>query len=288
MALVRREDPYWPAFFDELGRLGFVEGQNLRIEGRWSMREEDAPEVASALAGMAVDAILPGGPGRTRAAQKATRNIPILTAGDDVLLAGLVDSLAHPGGNTTGISILATELDGKRHELLTDLVPAERHIAALADPGVTAPEQLRALEDAARKHGIELSVHLASKPEEIVPAIEAARGSGAQALNVLAASLFNANRRLIIERTVTLKLPAIYQWPEMAEVGRLAAYGPNYNKLGRQLAHKLAKLLQGTKPADLPVEQPDKFELVINLRTAKAIGLQVPPPLLDLADEVIE
>jgi putative ABC transport system substrate-binding protein len=144
------------------------------------------------------------------------------------------------------------------------------------------------LEDAARKHGIELSVHLASKPEEIVPAIEAARGSGAQALNVLAASLFNANRRLIIERTVTLKLPAIYQWPEMAEVGRLAAYGPNYNKLGRQLAHKLAKLLQGTKPADLPVEQPDKFELVINLRTAKAIGLQVPPPLLDLADEVIE
>jgi putative ABC transport system substrate-binding protein len=112
MALVRGS--YWPAFFDELGRLGFVEGQNLRIEGRWSMREEDAPEVASALAGMAVDAILPGGPGRTRAAQKATRNIPILTAGDDVLLAGLVDSLAHPGGNTTGISILATELDGKR------------------------------------------------------------------------------------------------------------------------------------------------------------------------------
>jgi len=154
-----------------------------------------------------------------------------------------VESLAHPGVNTTGISILATELDGKRQELLTDLVPAARHIAALADPGVTRPEQLRALEDAARKQGIELSVYLASKPEEILPAIEAARASGAQALNVLASTLLNANRRPIIERAAALKLPAIYQWPDMAEAGGLAAYGPNFNKIGRQRARQLVKLL---------------------------------------------
>ena len=196
-----------------------------------------------------------------------------------------MESVAHPGGNTTGMSILATELDGKRQELLTDLVPTARQIAALAAAGVTPPEQLRALEDAARKHGIELSVHLASKPEEIVPAIEEARGSGAQALNVLAATLLNANRRLIIERAAAFKLPAIYQWPDMAEAGGLAAY---FNKLGGQRARQLVKLLQETKPADLPVEQPDKFELAINLRTARAIGLEVPAALLDLADKVIE
>jgi len=288
MAIIRREEGNWPASFDELARLGFVEGQNLRIEGRFSMPNEDAPEVAAALAGMALDAILTGGAWDTRAAQKATRTIPIQTVSDDVLQEGLVESLAHPGGNTTGISILATELDGKRQELLTDLVPTARQIAALAAAGVTPPEQLRALEDAARKHGIELSVHLASKPEEIVPAIEEARGSGAQALNVLAATLLNANRRLIIERAAAFKLPAIYQWPDMAEAGGLAAYGPNFNKLGGQRARQLVKLLQETKPADLPVEQPDKFELAINLRTARAIGLEVPAALLDLADKVIE
>ena len=123
MAIIRREEGNWPASFDELARLGFVEGQNLRIEGRFSMPNEDAPEVAAALAGMALDAILTGGAWDTRAAQKATRTIPIQTVSDDVLQEGLVESLAHPGGNTTGMSILATELDGKRQELLTDLVP---------------------------------------------------------------------------------------------------------------------------------------------------------------------
>jgi len=260
----------------------------LRIEGRFSMRDGDASEVAAALTAVGVDAILTGGPQSTRAAQKATRTIPILAVSDDLLLEGLVGSLAHPGGNTTGISILATELDGKRQELLTDLFPAARHIAALADPSVTAPEQLRALQDAARTHNIELSIHFVSTPEEIPGAIEAAQAADAQALNVLAAALLNANQRLIVERTATLKLPAIYQWPEIAESGGLAAYGPNFNKLGRQRARQLVKLLQGTKPADIPVEQPDKFELVINLRTAKEIGLVVPPALLDLADKVIE
>jgi putative ABC transport system substrate-binding protein len=284
----RREDASYAALFDELRRLGFVEGQNLQVVGRSPVRDEEAPEVAAMLVAAGVDAILTGSYPRTRAAQKATRTIPILTIDDDLVLHGLVSSLAHPGGNTTGISILATELDGKRQELLTELVPAARHIAALADPGQTAPEQLRALEGAARARGIELSIHLAAKPEEIVPAIDAAQASGAQALNVLAASLFNANQRLIIERTGTLELPAIYQWPENAEAGGLAAYGPRSTEVTRQRARQLVKIFRGAKPADIPVEQPDKFELVINLRTAKAIGLEVPPGLLDRADKVIE
>jgi putative ABC transport system substrate-binding protein len=183
---------------------------------------------------------------------------------------------------------MATELDGKRQEMLTELVPAARHIAALADPGVTAPEQLHVLEDAARARGIELSIHPAAKPEEIAAAIGAAQASGAQALNVLATPLFQANQRLIIERTTALELPAIYQWPEIAEAGGLAAYGPRQTAGARQRARQLIKILRGAKPGDIPVEQPDRFELVINLRTAKAIGLEVPPALLGRADKVIE
>jgi putative ABC transport system substrate-binding protein len=178
--------------------------------------------------------------------------------------------------------------DGKRLELLMDLVPAAGHIAALADPSATAPAQLQALQDAARKRGIELSIHLAAKPEAIVPAIDAAKASGAQALNVLAASLLNANQQVIIDRTATLKLPAIYQWPETAEAGGLAAYGPRFIEMYRQRARQLVKILRGAKPGDIPVEQPDKFELAINLKTAKALGLTVPQSLLARADEVIE
>jgi putative ABC transport system substrate-binding protein len=279
---------YTTWLFDEMRRSGFVEGQNLQIDGRFSVRNEEAPEVAAMLVAAGVDAILTGGYPRTRAAQKATRTIPILTIDDDLVLHGLVSSLAHPGGNTTGIGILATELDGKRQELLMELVPVARHIAALADPGQTAPEQLRALQDAARMRGIELSIHLAAKPEEIAPAIALAQASGAQALNVLAAPLLDANRTLILDRTATLKLPAIYQWPEIAEAGGLAAYGPRFTEVYRQIARQLVKIFRGAKLADIPVEQPDKFELVINLQTAKAIGLEVPPAMLDRADKVIE
>jgi putative ABC transport system substrate-binding protein len=288
MSMNPREDANYVAMFDELRRSGFVEGENLQVLGRFSMRAEEAPEVAATLVAAGVDAVLTGGAPITRVMQKATRTIPILAGADDLVLSGLVSSLAHPGGNTTGISFLATELDGKRLELLTQLVPAAHHIGALADPGITAPEQLRAMEEAARARGIDLSIHLVAKPEEIAAAIDAALASGARALNVLATPLLDANRRLVIERTGTLKLPAIYQWPEIAEAGGLAAYGPRQTTGARQRARQLVKIFRGAKPADIPVEQPDRFELVINLQTAKAIGLDVPPALLDRADEVIE
>ena len=250
---------------------------------------EEALEIAAALATSKVDAIVAGSNNSTRAAQKATRTIPIVTVADDLVLAGLVSSLAHPGGNTTGVSILATELDGKRQELLIELVPEARRMAALADPNATAPEQLRALQDAAQLRGIELSTHIASTAEEIIPALNAAQMAGAQALNVLASGLFNLNSQLIIDRTAVLRLPAIYQWPEIAEAGGLVAYGPRYAEIYRQpVARQLAKIFLGVKPADLPVEQPTKFELIVNLKTAKALGLTISPSLLARADEVIE
>jgi putative tryptophan/tyrosine transport system substrate-binding protein len=283
-----REDPSIVVLFDELRRSGFVEGQNLRVEGRFSVRDEETSEAAARLVAAGVDAIWTGGYPRTRAAQEASRTVPIVTVADDLVLSGLVTSLAHPGGNTTGVSILAPELDGKRLELLAELLPAARHIAVLADPRISRPEQLRALENAALMRGIELSVHLATKPQEIVPAIEAALASGAQALNVLATPLFNANWQLILERTGTLKLPAIYQWPETAEAGGLAGYGPRLTEVNRQRARQLVKIFRGTKPTDIPVEQPTRFELAVNLRTAKAIGLTVPRSFLDRADQVIE
>ena len=234
------------------------------------------------------DAILTGGAWDTRAAQKATRTNPDSDR-QRRCLAGGIGGIPRPSRREYHRDEHSRDRARRQAAGAADgSGPTARQIAALAAAGVTPPEQLRALEDAARKHGIELSVHLASKPEEIVPAIEEARGSGAQALNVLAATLLNANRRLIIERAAAFKLPAIYQWPDMAEAGGLAAYGPNFNKLGGQRARQLIKLLQETKPADLPVEQPDKFELAINLRTARAIGLEVPAALLDLADKVIE
>jgi putative tryptophan/tyrosine transport system substrate-binding protein len=203
--------------------------------------------------------------------------------------SGLVSSMAHPGGNTTGLSLLATELDGKRQELLIELIPGVRHIAALADANQTPSRQLQELEDAARAHGVELTVQQITKPEEVGSAIDAAKAAGAAALNVLASPILFSQRQLILERTAALRLPAMYQWPETAEEGGLAGYGPHLVQLYRDvLSRQLIKLLQGVKPADIPIEQPTRFELAINLKTAKALGLTVPPNLLDLADKVIE
>jgi len=185
--------------------------------------------------------------------------------------------------------MLATELDGKRQEILIEMVLGARRIAALADSNTTAPRQLQALQDGARAQGGELSIHQVATPEEITGAIDAAKAEGAAALNVLASPLFFGQRRLIIERAAALRLPAIYSVPEIAEEGGLAAYGPRLVQLNRDIvSRQLVALLRGTKPADLPVEQPTIFALVINLKTAKALGLTIPQSILALADEVIE
>jgi len=277
------------AFFDELRRLGFVEGQNLTVDARgFAARSEQFPELAAALVDSSVDALVCGGEAAIRAAQRATQTIPIVGITDDMVGSGLVQSLAKPGGNTTGISIFAPELDGKRMEILIELVPNGRRMATLADAGTTTPTQLQALQDVARTRGVDLSIHRVGKFDEVVDAIEEAKQSGATSLNVLATPLLNTSRQIIIERTSALRLPAIYQWPETVKEGGLAAYGPSFAQVGRQNAEQLAKVLRGAQAADLPVQQPTKFELVINLKTARALGLKVPPTLLARADEVIE
>ena len=283
----QRNAPHWVAFFEELRKNGFVEGVNLSIVDGFNAPLDRAETLATALVGARPDAIMTAG-ALTKVVQRATQTIPILTVSDDLLAEQAVASLAHPGGNTTGISILATELDGKRQEILLEAVPLARRLALLVDPAVTAPHQLDALQDIAKARGITVSAHKAANSVEIMPAIDAAVAAGAQALNVLASSLFNRYRPQIIERMAAIRIPAIYQWPEMAEEGGLIAYGPRFVGLYPQHALQTIKVLKGTKPADIPVEQPTKFELVINLQTATALGLTIPPALLGRADEVIE
>jgi putative tryptophan/tyrosine transport system substrate-binding protein len=285
-----RSSPQYDALYEELRRQGFIEGQNLVVDPRgYGLRNDQLPQVAVGLVDAQVDVIFAGGNAGIRAAQHATATIPILGFTDDMVGSGLVSSMAHPGGNTTGVSMLGTELNGKRQELLIELIPGVRRIAALADTNTTVPNQLQPLQDAARGRGIELTVHQVAKPEEISGAIDAAKAEGAAGLNVLASPLWNTHYQLIFERTAALRLPAMYQFPETAEQGGLAGYGPRLRQLFRDVvSRQLIKLLQGAKPADLPVEQPERFELVINLNTAKALGLMIPPNLLDLADKVIE
>ena len=285
-----RDAPHHVAFFDELRRLGFIDGQNLAVDvGGYSLSVERFAGHAADLVKGQVDVILATGDEAVRNAQRATTTIPILAITDDMVGQGLVHSLAKPGGNTTGITILASELDGKRQEILIEAVSGLRRIAALVDSNTTTPSQLRVLEDAARARGVELSIHQVAWREEIGSAIDAAKAAGAGALNVLASTLLFNSRAFIFKRVEALRLPAVYQFPEMAEQGGLIAYGPPLVPLFREImSRQLAKLLRGSKPADLPVEQPTKFELVINLKTARALGLEIPSNLLGRADKVIE
>jgi putative ABC transport system substrate-binding protein len=213
---------------------------------------------------------------------------PLVVLADDMVRAGLVETLAHPGGNVTGVSILATELDSKRLQILLELLPGTNRIGALIDPKTTAADQIERLVAAGRALSVELSIFRAAVSEEIGPAIEAAVKGRVQALNVLASAFFNANRAMILKQVAEARLPAMYQWPDYGAEGALVCYGPRLEDLYRQAAGVLRKVLSGTRPADIPVEQPTKIELVLNTNTTKALGLVVPSSLLLRADEVIE
>jgi putative tryptophan/tyrosine transport system substrate-binding protein len=290
LALTPGASPWYVAFFDELQRAGFIEGQNLSVDRQgYSLRAEQLAEHAAELVKAQKDVIFAAGNAAIRAAQQATKTIPILAITDDMVGSGLVRSLVRPEGNTTGLSILATELDGKRQEILLEAVPGVRRMAALADGGTTSPQQLQVLQEAARTRGVELSIHVVRSPEEIASAIDNAKNSGAEALNVLATPLLFNDRKLILERVAALRLPAIYQWTEIGEEGGLLCYGPSIVQVYREiLARQLIKLLRGAKPAELPIEQPTRFALVINLRTAQATGHEIPAALVLRADRVIE
>ena len=284
-----RTSPRIAAFFDELKLLGFVERQNLEIVvSGFDLRDDQFADAAATLSKAAPDVVFCVSDAATCAAQEVAHTIPVVAMSADLVAAGFVHSLARPGGNVTGVSILAPELNGKRLEILMEAVPAARRIAVLAEPATTRAEELKALQNAARTHGVELVVVTAGTTDQIAPAIDKAKASGAAALNVLTAPMFSFNRRIVIERAIAQGLPAIYEWPEMAEEGGLIGYGPRLALLYRQAARLLARILAGAKPGDLPVEQPTTFELVVNLKTAKALGLAIPKSFLVRADKVIE
>ena len=285
-----RDAPHYVALFDELRRLGFIEGKNLMIDAAGFGLAPERMEVHAAdLMNGPVDVILAAGDAAARAAQRATTSIPILAFTDDMVGQGFVHSLSKPGGNITGVTILSSELDGKRQEILIEAVPGVHRIAALVDSNTTTPSQLRTLEDGARARGVELSIHRVAWREEIGSAIDAAKATGAGALNVLASSLLFNSRTFIFQRLAALRLPAVYQFPEMAEQGGLIGYGPLLVQLFRDIvSRQLAQLLRRSKPTDVPVEQPTKFVLVINVKTAKAMNHEFSTELLSRADEVIE
>jgi putative ABC transport system substrate-binding protein len=289
MIPVGRETPAIVAFFDEMRFFGFVEGKNLAVlPNGFGVRNDELAERAKALVDAAPDVIMSGPDNYTRVLQQATRTIPLVAMTEDMVRAGFVDSLARPSSNITGISLLSPELDGKRQEILVEAVPTARKMAALADSTVTPQGHLDSLQDAARGRGVELLVFGVARRDDIATAINAAKAGGAQAINLLASPLFTVDPRDLIGRIASLRLPAMHQWPEIAEEGGLMGYGPRFTQVFRQRARQVARILRGAKPSDIPVEQPTHFELVVNVKTAQSIGHEIPAALVLRADKVIE
>lgn len=286
---VARGSPGVVALFDELRLKGVVEGRNLDVIAQgFEVSNDRISEIAKALVDARPDAIFSGGDPATRALQQLTKTIPILCMTEDLVAAGFAASLAKPGGNITGISLLSPELDGKRQEVLLEVLPSAHKIAALIDETVVPSGHIRLLEVAARSRNVVLDIVSVSGPEQIAPSLSKAKKAGAEAVNVLASPMLYLNRSIIFDRMRELRLPAVYQWPEMAAEGGFIAYGPRFTDTFRQRARILLKILSGVRPAEIPVEQPTKFELVINVKVAKTLELTIPPSLLARADEVIE
>ena len=290
LTAAERNSGYFEAMFESLRQSGFIEGRNLIVDWRLYGRQPDqTSEFAAELVKAKPDLLYASGDFGIKTLLRATTTIPIVGFTQDMVGSGFVTSLAHPTGNLTGVSLLQPELDGKRQEILCDALPGLKHMAALVDTNNTSEPRLQALRDAMRARGVELSVYQAVKPEEIAPAMDSARAAGAEALNVMASPILFTNRQIIIGRAAELRLPAIYPFPEEAAEGGFAGYGPSIAALSRDtVASMIVKLLRGAKPADIPIEQPTKFEFVINLKTASALGLTLPSAFLALADEVIE
>jgi ABC-type uncharacterized transport system substrate-binding protein len=287
-----RYAPYMAAIRRGLSEAGYVEGQNLAIEYRWAEGNYDRLlALAADLVGLKVDAIITtGGTLTARAAKNATSTIPIVSIiGVDPIAAGLIESLARPGGNLTGVSIITVELMAKRFELLLELVPQATVIALLVNPKNPNTERMvRDTQQVARDKGVRLPVLEASSVGSFENAFVELAQTGASGLVVAADSSFSAQREELVALAARQKVPATYEWRDYVAVGGLSSYGPNLMAIDRLVGLYAGRILSGAKPADLPVQQPTNFELVINLKTAKALGLTIPPLILARADEVIE
>jgi putative ABC transport system substrate-binding protein len=279
------------AFRQGLRDLGYVEGQNIAIESRWTEGKDDRlPALAADLVRSKVDVIFTQGGAATQAAQQATRTIPIvMSLVNDPVGSGLVASFGRPGGNVTGSTVISPDLLGKRLELLKEVVPKVSRVALLRNPDNPADAaMLREVEAAARPLGVRLQTLEARNHQEIERAFAAMIRERAGALLILPDAIFQTQRRQIAELAAKGRLPAVGRMREDAEAGCLMAYGANYGDLIRRAATFVDKILKGANPADLAIEQPTKFELVINLKAAKAIGLTIPPLLLQRADQIID
>ncbi len=278
--------PWTAAFVRRLGELGWTEGRTVAIEYRWGDgRTDRTAAILAELAQLKPDVIVTHGQGNILAAKQLTPVIPVVFAlATDPIGSGLVASLARPGGNATGLSIQGSDLAGKRLELLREVVPGLRRLGIMCNGQNPEMEETQA---AARMLGLDVTTLDVRRAEEIMPAFEALRGK-ADALYVCAEPLINTHRARISIMALGARLSSVHGFREAIEAGSLMSYGPNFADLFRRAADYVDKILRGTKPADLPVEQPTKFDLVINLITAKALGLEVSPTLLARADEVIE
>jgi putative ABC transport system substrate-binding protein len=272
-----------------LSELGYIEGQNLFIEWRFDHRVDRLAALATELVGLKPDLITAIGTQAAQAAQQATKSIPIVMTASNPIGNGLVESLAHPGGNITGLSLQTPELSGKRLELLRQASGTLSAIVVLYnsdDP--PALNALKEIVDTARHAGLQVTTVGARTPGDLAPAFEKIAQARPSALVILSSPLMSGQAGRIAEFALQLKLPSIYSDRRFAKVGGLMSYGPNYDRIVKNLAIYIDRIFKGAKPADLPVEQPSKFELIINLKTAKALGVDIPSFLLVLADEVIE
>ena len=278
------------AFTQRLHQLGWIEGRTVEVEYRWGeARMERVSAFAAEFVRLKVDVIVTQATQPVILAKQATATIPIVfVATGDPVGSGLVTSLARPGGNVTGLSLQNSEITGKRLELLREAAPRLSRVAVLFDVG--NPSNIPVISEfqaAARMLGLEVVVLEYRRADEIAPAFESLKGR-AEAICVLGGPLAVANRSQIHTLAMGARLPAIYNTREYVDAGGLMSYGPNLPALYRRAGDYVDKILRGTKPADIPVEQPTKFDLVINLTTAKALGIEIPPSLLARADEVIE
>jgi putative ABC transport system substrate-binding protein len=281
----------WDGFFQGMRELGYVEGQNILVEGRWyGDHTERLPALAAELVRLNVDVIVAGTAPAPEAAQRATSTIPIVMGTHvDPVRSGLVASLAKPEKNVTGVSTLGPELVGKRLQLLKEVVPGISRVAVLSNPTDTAQALLlKEAQLAAPSLKVRLQVLEARAPRDFADAFSAMTKERAGGVIVLTSSMFYAERARIAELAAQSRVPAMYTVKEYAEAGGLMAYGVDLHESFRRAATYVDKILKGAKPADLPVEQPTKFELVINLKTARALGLTIPPWVLARADEVIQ
>jgi putative tryptophan/tyrosine transport system substrate-binding protein len=274
-----------------LREMGYVEGQNVVIERRWAENDYDRlPALAADLVSRKVNVIVTGGTPGILAAKGATSTIPIIfNGGGDLVAAGLITSFARPGGNLTGISVFANELMPKRLDLLCELVPQVGMIALLVNPNNPVSErQTQDMQDAARTKGVQLTVLKAGTESEIDAAFTSLVQLHAGALAVQGEGFFTNRREQLVALASRNAIPAIYEWREFVAAGGLISYGSSFTAGFRQAGIYAGKILNGANPADLPVQQPTTFELVINLKTAKVLGLTIPQSILARADEVIE